>query len=189
MFYMILGEYLRDFLSRDLTPIILLWKRYDRYIMSLKRQGYTKFPDFILDSYQPQLSGAEFKVLAVIVRQTIGWNKKRDRLSQGFIMKKTRLSRRAVSSSVIRLEVLGMVRVSDQCNHSLSPEHRKYRNDLFFEIIPPNANNALANAKYTTSSMHYLHITRDTHNTQKTVHSNKQSDHERINEILRMPLS
>lgn len=65
---------------------------------------FTAIPNIILDELLPQLSGPEEKVIRVICRQTYGWRKKVDRISNSQMKDKTGLTektmKRALSSLV-----------------------------------------------------------------------------------------
>lgn len=50
-----------------------------------------------------RLSGQEWQVLWVILRKTWGWHKKKDRLSLGYIAKKTLMKRPAVARAINKL--------------------------------------------------------------------------------------
>lgn len=69
-----------------------------------KKPGWTQFPNEIFDQLMPVLSGAQFKVLCLIARQTAGWHKDRERLSLVQIMDRTGLSRQGTVDSIQALE-------------------------------------------------------------------------------------
>ena len=161
--------------------------------MKAKQQGYTKLYDYVVDHYLPRVSGSELKLLIVIIKQTIGWNKKRDRISHGFFMKKTALARRSVTCGISSLEKKRMIRISDSSGNVLDAHQRKYRNTIYYELVRPKAeianpkaNNAHTKAKSAFTQRHYLPITIDTHNRKKkgslkTI--KKQTDDERLADI------
>lgn len=69
----------------------------------------TQMPNVILEEWMPKLSGPEFKIISLLVRQTIGYQldketgrrKDRDWMNIGQIMKKTGIkSDRTVSKSI-----------------------------------------------------------------------------------------
>lgn len=57
--------------------------------------NYTQIPNTILDA-MGEMSGAEFKVVMAIARQTFGWHKERDKISISQLMALTGLSRQGV---------------------------------------------------------------------------------------------
>ncbi len=72
----------------------------------------TQTPNIILDEWMPRLSGPEFKILVLLVRQTLGYamdketgrRKERDWMNIKQIMKKTGIkSDRTISKSVAKL--------------------------------------------------------------------------------------
>ena len=70
---------------------------------------YTNVPNVAFD-YLPTLSHIELKVLLVIIRQTFGWidtatqkQKQFDWISIRFFVKKTGLSKRAISDAIAKL--------------------------------------------------------------------------------------
>ena len=72
----------------------------------------TQTPNVILDEWMPLLSGPEFKIISLLVRQTIGFQldketgrrKERDWMNIGQIIKKTGIkSDRTVSKSIANL--------------------------------------------------------------------------------------
>ncbi|KKM62164.1 hypothetical protein LCGC14_1524490 [marine sediment metagenome] len=66
----------------------------------LKQPYYTQYPNVIIDKYMRDMTGAEIKVISLIVRQTMGWHRDKDRLSNGQITDKTGLSLNAVKEAV-----------------------------------------------------------------------------------------
>jgi DNA-binding transcriptional ArsR family regulator len=71
----------------------------------------TQVPNYIIDELLPRLKDAEFKVLIVIVRQTLGWiedaetgrRKERDWISRRQMSLRTGMSERSISRSVSSL--------------------------------------------------------------------------------------
>ena len=73
-------------------------------IKPFARHGaYTIFDNVLLDYVMAALSPTAWKVLCVIVRQTVGWHKQKDFISQEQIAMKSGLSRRTVSRAVPEL--------------------------------------------------------------------------------------
>lgn len=61
----------------------------------LPQSNYTQVPNRILD-HMHDLEGSEFKVIMLIVRQTIGYHRREHQLSLSFLQSKTGLSRQGV---------------------------------------------------------------------------------------------
>lgn len=58
-----------------------------------KAPNFTLTPNDLFDKYLSQVEGSQFKVLAIICRQTFGWQKRWDCISLTQLQKKTGLSR------------------------------------------------------------------------------------------------
>jgi phage replication O-like protein O len=69
--------------------------------------------EIIENFYRLQLSGNEWRILWVIIRQTYGWKKKADRISISFFQKKTGLKRRHVSRAIKDLVERNIVTKND----------------------------------------------------------------------------
>lgn len=96
-------------------------------------QQTTQVPNVVFDKLLTTLTFSEFKILMIIIRQTYGWidqrtgkRKKRDRISQGQFMQKTKLSRRMVSKALQILISKGLISATDRNGNFLhQPEKRK----------------------------------------------------------------
>lgn len=62
--------------------------------------GYTKLANNIVDDYMCLMSPSVFKVVVVVVRKTVGWNKKADSISLTQFEKITGLSRKTVVAAI-----------------------------------------------------------------------------------------
>ena len=71
--------------------------------MKILEPNYTQVPNDLFNII-PMLSESEIKVLLVIIRQTIGWHKKKDRISLTQLEDKTGMSRASISG-VIKSEI------------------------------------------------------------------------------------
>ena len=80
--------------------------------MTISKLNHTQVPNDILDKYLPTLSGSEFKVILVICRQTIGWHKDTDFISNSQLVKKTGLSEGSVQTAVRGLEEKELIKKS-----------------------------------------------------------------------------
>lgn len=88
---------------------------------------------------------AEFKVLMVITRQTLGWEDKRailgrkqvDWIAGSQLQAKTGCSRRAISSAIDILVKKGLIQVlDDKWNPLNSPEQRQGKTRLYYRLSP-----------------------------------------------------
>jgi len=70
---------------------------------------FTMIPNVFSDKYLPDLTGAEAKVLVVIMRKTYGWRKDRDAISLSQLEKAAGLSRDSVARAVKSLEQEGYI--------------------------------------------------------------------------------
>lgn len=91
--------------------------------------------------YIPTLTHAELRVLLIVLRQTVGWidsktgeRKIKDRLSHGFILKKTGLYRTVLSKTIQGLIDKNLLIVTDGRGTELyHPHERRGHSLLFYE--------------------------------------------------------
>ena len=108
----------------------------------MRYQGTTPVPNEVFDVWLPLLSESEYKILCIIIRQTYGWvdtktggRKMRDRISHGQFVKKTKLSRRAVSSGVEGLVAKGLISITSHSGKSLHlREERRGKTVLYYNF-------------------------------------------------------
>ena len=72
-------------------------------------EPFTALPNIYVDEYLSELSGAETKVLIVILRKTVGWQKESDEISLSQIEKITGLARHSVIAALRGLMKRGLV--------------------------------------------------------------------------------
>ncbi len=103
------------------------------------------FPARLLDQAMPRLSDTEWRLLCVVVRQTLGWydketggRKEKDWLTQSQLAARTGRSGRAVSESVAALTAQQMIQViSDGGEALLTPQERRgYGGRHWFQMHP-----------------------------------------------------
>lgn len=95
----------------------------------------TPVPNSILDQLLPHLSMAELKVLLVIIRQTKGWRKKRDWITQSQFIQKTGLSRQTISQTLAILQHHKLISITDRVGVELqTPESRKGKSRLYYTL-------------------------------------------------------
>lgn len=105
--------------------------------------GTTPFPNALIDDIMPHLKDTEWRLLCVIVRQTLGWQeqktqrrKVRDWLTQSQFVKKTGRDRAAISRALDSLVKSGYIEVRSEENRLLhSPnERRQCTGRLFYGL-------------------------------------------------------
>lgn len=157
----------------------------------MNNQGYTKVSDVIIDTWLKEFSEAELKTLLIIIRQTTGWNKPRDRISHNQFKKKTGLSQRSITSAIESLSNRNCIHITDSRGTELTPDERRYRQHIYY--APTNfakAKSAIVNAKLSNFQRQNLPLTiYNTHKQQETgfrgsettpKQIKKQSDAERL---------
>lgn len=103
----------------------------------------TFVPNYFFDVLLPKLSPAEMKVVLVIIRQTNGWvckrtggRKKSDRISYLQFVRKTGLSKRAISTTVGLLICRGLIEVKDMKGTVLTnPADRRGARTLYYSFL------------------------------------------------------
>lgn len=102
---------------------------------------FTAFPNVLLDRVMPTLRDTEWRLLCVIMRQTIGWaengkRKQRDWLSQKQLMARTGRNSAALSAAI---DVLVRQRLIDAWDETgellLTPqERRRYQGRIYYGL-------------------------------------------------------
>lgn len=97
---------------------------------------FTPFPNLLLDDVMPHLSDTEFRVLTVIVRQTLGWQRNSKWLSHTLLKRLTGRESAAVSRAVDHLVKRGVIDVRDRDNRRLRKpaERRRSRSKLVYSL-------------------------------------------------------
>lgn len=103
----------------------------------------TPFPDLLLDKLMPRLRDVEWRVLCVIVRQTLGWMsggvpKRSDWLSHTQLRRRTGRSSSALSPAIEFLSRNRLIEVEDDAGRQLrrAYDRRKHRGRLLFRLHP-----------------------------------------------------
>lgn len=104
----------------------------------------TPFPNRLLDDLMPQLRDTEWRLVCVIVRQTLGWSdgtgrrKEEDWLTHTQLRRRTNRAAAAVSQSVERLANLQVIQVRNGAGRIVSTagERRRTRSKLYFRLHP-----------------------------------------------------
>ena len=116
----------------------------------MKYQKTTHVPNIIFDTYLPQLTFSELKILLYIIRQTNGWKlksgkrKQRDRITYGQFETKTGISRRTISETIQSLITKHLIKVTDYNGNILhSPSQRKGKVGIYYtSLLQTNAINS-----------------------------------------------
>lgn len=106
--------------------------------------GTTPFSNFLLDRVMPRLTDTEWRVLAVIVRQTFGWHlgggirKRTDWMSHFQLKQRTGRQSAAISRAIDGLVRAGLISVRDLHGRPLylPAQRRRSHEHLIFAIHP-----------------------------------------------------
>jgi hypothetical protein len=106
--------------------------------------GTTPFPNYLLDRVMPKLRDTEWRLLSIIVRQTLGWvdghgkRKQADWLSHAQLKRKTGRSSTAISRAIEVLVWSKLVVVRDLSGRALTEatDRRRSRSRLSFSLHP-----------------------------------------------------
>lgn len=115
----------------------------------------TQVPNFIFEEYLDKLTGAEYKILSWVFRQTFGWvnektgrRKMRDYISHSQFQKKTGLSLRVITNCIQSLSVRGLIQITDSMGNVLkTPTERKGKTRLYYAPTHPLHFSTLATAQ------------------------------------------
>lgn len=109
-----------------------------------QRQGFgtTPFPDWLLDKLMPRLRDVEWRLICVLVRQTLGWQtgngnpKQSDWLSHSQLRRRTGRSSSAISPAIEFICRNRLVEIDDGQGKTLRTafERRKHRGRLYFRL-------------------------------------------------------
>lgn len=101
----------------------------------------TPFPDILLDKLMPRLRDVEWRVICVVVRQTLGWMsdgvpKRIDWLSHTQLRRRTGRSSAALSPAIEFLSRNRLIDIEDASGQPLRTayDRRKHRGRLFFSL-------------------------------------------------------
>lgn len=124
---------------------------------------FTRIPNRILDEHIKHLKACELKVLLVVLRQTVGFHKRRDWLSRSQMEKKTGLSRRSISEALNGLISRGLLQVTDESGRPLDKAvDRKGKTRLYYTPgLGRRAETAQASAESIHTPAHYLRTTKE----------------------------
>ena len=103
---------------------------------------FTAFPNVLLDTLMPTLKDTEWRLLCVIVRQTIGWSegngqrKQRDWLTQRQLSARTGRNSAALSAAIDTLVCRSLIHTWTEAGELLMTrqERRRYQGRLYFGL-------------------------------------------------------
>ena len=103
---------------------------------------FAAFPCVMIDSVMPTLKDTEWRLLCVIVRQTVGWaanghrHKRRDWMTQSQLIVRTGRNSAAISAALDVLVRRRLVDATDEQGNLLltPPERRRYSGRLYFGL-------------------------------------------------------
>ena len=104
--------------------------------------GTTPFPNVLIDAFMPKLKDTEWRVLCVVVRQTLGWKaagghrKGQDWLSHSQLKLRTGRSNTAVSEAIQGLVERGLIAVRDAGGNTLhqATDRMRHNSRLYFSV-------------------------------------------------------
>ena len=101
------------------------------------REPFVPVPSAYLDDVMPWLTDTEWRVLIVVLRQTVGWKKERDWITRSQIAYKTGRSQDAVTRAVEGLVRVGLIAVEDVSGTTLASageRRRRSRDRLHYRL-------------------------------------------------------
>lgn len=87
-------------------------------IIKLSKVGeltpWTRTPNIIIDRLMPKLRDTEFRLLIILIRSTVGWNRGGSpvKLSYRMLEQRTGRSSEAISKALYQLHKLGLIHIS-----------------------------------------------------------------------------
>lgn len=149
------------------------------------KKGFTPIPNVVFDDYLPFLSLAELKILLIVIRQTIGWNKDRDWMNIRFLEIKTGLSARSISTAIQDLIDKQLIEIEKPNKESANEASlRKGKKMLLFSCGDSLGKTHVASEKKSDYSAKNFLITKEKQNNicnkQKTQYKIVQKNGQRI---------
>ena len=122
----------------------------------MRREEYpshsTPFPNWLLDKLMPDLRDTEWRLICVIVRQTLGWRdpqtgkrKQMDWLTQGQLKRRTGRASEAISHAIDALVRQGIIEVVDNSGaiYESADERRRCTKNLYYRLAAREAGGEL----------------------------------------------
>lgn len=159
----------------------------------------TQVPNILFDELIPILKPSEIIVLLIIIRQTIGWynsktkkRKERDWISYRQFQKKTNLSKKTISSAIKTLVRCNAIRVTNRAGSPLAKSsERKGKVRIYYTcLLLDKGKSNHTNVKKLLElrqnlPLTKLTLTKETQQKGESKRIRKQTDSERISEILK----
>lgn len=79
--------------------------------MNLPLPNYTQVPNYIIDEWMAKLTHAEFKVIMLILRYTVGYHRREASISYGHFEEKCGVSKKWVRICCLKFESLGWISI------------------------------------------------------------------------------
>lgn len=150
----------------------------------------TPFPNYLLNEVMPTLRDTEWKVLCVIVRQTLGWHdaksggrKSQDWLTRSQLMQKTGRNSEALSQALDSLIQSHLIEVKSASGKPLPTTalRRQTRGRIFYSLHP------LLIQRFHPDALPVDNFTKSEHGTSKTEltssvfrHEGRKSEHRKV---------
>lgn len=105
-------------------------------------RGTTPIPNVLIDVFMPTLTDTSWRLLCVVVRQTLGWyvskgvRRREDWLSHVQLKKRTGRHSEALSRAIKDLVERGLIKVRSEDGASLTSasDRERYRGKLYFSL-------------------------------------------------------
>lgn len=142
----------------------------------------TPFPNVLLDEAMPTLNGAQWRLLCVVVRQTLGWQEKgggrkaRDWMTHRQLRQRTGLASASVSHAIDALVRRGLIEVQDASGKLLdsSSARQRAQSALFFSVgkkwLQPGSE-----AGFSKSGFQKVKTTKETETKEKVVFTKRKA--------------
>lgn len=99
----------------------------------MMQDNFTRTPNILFDQLLKELNTSELKILLIIIRQTNGWRKERDRITHTQFINKTGLSRRVITETIKLLSGKRLIYITDKNGNALNnPEDRKGQSFIYY---------------------------------------------------------
>jgi hypothetical protein len=144
---------------------------------TLSAPNHTQTPNVLFDVWLPQLKESELKILLVIIRQTLGWHKKKDKISLTLLEKKTGLGRSTIAGVLHSEKFTKIVEI----NRSGNTNEYSLKVGSSESALVQNLNQGSSKSEPITSS--------ESEHTKETIKETKQKKERTRNGFSRWPTS
>ena len=162
--------------------------------------GSTPVPNWLLDEVMPELTDTEWRVLCVVVRQTLGWQaslseprtrKRSDWITHSQLKRRTGRASAAVSGAIAGLVCRGLIEVEDRAGNVLrsAMERRRAYTRLHFRLaVPPTKREGLNGAEnadsFSESGIQKAKTTKETETKSEIAQESTETENERISAVI-----